>query len=85
MVQELDIANNYFCIYEKNRFAPFFLGHPVFPVSRIFQRGWETFLMFDIGELPNRTTIVISNRYSGILVMIENVVRQSRVGNRKKR
>ena len=29
MVHELDTANNYFCIYEKIKFAPFFLAHPV--------------------------------------------------------
>ena len=29
MVHELDTANNYFCIYEKIRFACFFLAHPV--------------------------------------------------------
>ena len=29
MVHELDTANNYICIYEKIKFAPFFLAHPV--------------------------------------------------------
>ena len=29
MVHELDTANNYFCIYEKIKFACFFLAHPV--------------------------------------------------------
>ena len=36
MVQELDTANNYFCIYEKIRFAPFFLAHPVVSIIIIW-------------------------------------------------
>ena len=37
MVHELDTANNYFCIYEKIKFACFFLAHPVSSYMSISQ------------------------------------------------
>ena len=37
MVHELDTANNYFCIYEKIKFAPFFLAHPVYQIAFCLQ------------------------------------------------
>ena len=41
MVHELDTANNYFCIYEKIKFACFFLAHPVesIPIVRVWGRN----------------------------------------------
>jgi len=40
MVHELDTANNYFCIYEKIKFAPFFLAHPVW--TSLLKNRWRT-------------------------------------------
>ena len=40
MVHELDTANNYFCIYEKIKFAPFFLAHPVFTQLSVCLFDW---------------------------------------------
>ena len=45
MVHELDSANYYFCIYEKIKFAPFFLAHPVYykctPLHSAFMLAWN--------------------------------------------
>ena len=43
MVHELDTANNYFCIYEKIKFAPFFLAHPVVVTKLLKRFSWSKF------------------------------------------
>ena len=45
MVQELDTANNYFCIYEKIKFAPFFCPTLYLKSFKEFLESFREFLV----------------------------------------